>query len=145
NPVSPRNRVSGPRLYHYPLNQHAMHRRRRQCRSHKIRGNFTEYAGWITNSPEFNQFHTIKLMISSRDVGLIALQPRASAAVVLGFESQLLPTMNPIAKPHQDPLSKNTTNSRWYADWWLFFSKFLRHGRAIASFVPSSPWLARAL
>jgi phospholipid N-methyltransferase len=30
-------------------------------------------------------------------------------------------------------------------DWWLFFTKFLRHGRAIASFTPSSPWLAHAL
>src|SRR5262249_34321890 len=30
-------------------------------------------------------------------------------------------------------------------DWLLFFKKFLRHGRAIASFVPSSVWLARAL
>jgi phospholipid N-methyltransferase len=30
-------------------------------------------------------------------------------------------------------------------DWWLFFTKFLRHGRAIASFMPSSPWLAHAL
>jgi phospholipid N-methyltransferase len=28
-------------------------------------------------------------------------------------------------------------------DWLLFFSKFLRHGRDIASFVPSSIWLAR--
>jgi phosphatidylethanolamine/phosphatidyl-N-methylethanolamine N-methyltransferase len=27
----------------------------------------------------------------------------------------------------------------------LFFSKFLRQGKAIASFVPSSPWLARAV
>lgn len=31
------------------------------------------------------------------------------------------------------------------ADWWLFFRKFLRHGRTIASFVPSSVWLARSL
>ena len=30
-------------------------------------------------------------------------------------------------------------------DWWLFFNKFLRHGTAIASFVPSSIWLAKAL
>lgn len=30
-------------------------------------------------------------------------------------------------------------------DWLLFFSKFLRHGRAIASFVPSSTYLARAV
>jgi phospholipid N-methyltransferase len=30
-------------------------------------------------------------------------------------------------------------------DWWLFFTKFLRHGTAIAAFVPSSPWLARGV
>jgi phospholipid N-methyltransferase len=30
-------------------------------------------------------------------------------------------------------------------DWLLFFSKFLEHGKAIASFVPSSIWLARAV
>lgn len=30
-------------------------------------------------------------------------------------------------------------------DWLLFFTKFLRHGAAIASFVPSSPYLARAV
>ena len=30
-------------------------------------------------------------------------------------------------------------------DWLLFFSKFLRQGRAIASFVPSSTYLARAV
>lgn len=30
-------------------------------------------------------------------------------------------------------------------DWWLFFTKFLRQGKAIASFVPSSRWLARAV
>jgi phospholipid N-methyltransferase len=30
-------------------------------------------------------------------------------------------------------------------DWWLFFTKFLRQGKAIASFVPSSCWLARAV
>jgi phospholipid N-methyltransferase len=30
-------------------------------------------------------------------------------------------------------------------DWLLFFAKFLRHGAAIASFVPSSPFLARAV
>ena len=30
-------------------------------------------------------------------------------------------------------------------DWWLMFSKFLRHGTTIASFVPSSPFLARKM
>jgi phospholipid N-methyltransferase len=30
-------------------------------------------------------------------------------------------------------------------DWWLFFTKFLQQGKAIASVAPSSPWLARAL
>jgi phospholipid N-methyltransferase len=30
-------------------------------------------------------------------------------------------------------------------DWWLFFTKFLRQGSAIASFVPSSQWLACAV
>ncbi len=30
-------------------------------------------------------------------------------------------------------------------DWLLFLGKFLRHGRQIASFVPSSVWLARAV
>lgn len=30
-------------------------------------------------------------------------------------------------------------------DWLLFFSKFLRHGVAISSFVPSSPYLSRAV
>jgi phospholipid N-methyltransferase len=30
-------------------------------------------------------------------------------------------------------------------DWLLFFSKFLRHGKEIASFVPSSEYLARAV
>jgi phospholipid N-methyltransferase len=30
-------------------------------------------------------------------------------------------------------------------DWWLFFTKFLKHGRAIAAVAPSSPWLAREL
>lgn len=30
-------------------------------------------------------------------------------------------------------------------DWLLFFGKFLRHGRAIASFVPSSVYLSRAI
>jgi phospholipid N-methyltransferase len=30
-------------------------------------------------------------------------------------------------------------------DWLLFFGKFLRHGSAIASFVPSSAYLARAV
>jgi phospholipid N-methyltransferase len=30
-------------------------------------------------------------------------------------------------------------------DWLLFFTKFLRHGKAIASFVPSSSFLARAV
>jgi phospholipid N-methyltransferase len=30
-------------------------------------------------------------------------------------------------------------------DWLLFFTKFLRQGRAIASFVPSSAYLARAV
>jgi phospholipid N-methyltransferase len=30
-------------------------------------------------------------------------------------------------------------------DWLLFFTKFVKHGRAIASFVPSSTYLARAV
>lgn len=30
-------------------------------------------------------------------------------------------------------------------DWWLMFRKFLRHGTSIASFVPSSPYLAGAM
>jgi phospholipid N-methyltransferase len=30
-------------------------------------------------------------------------------------------------------------------DWLLFLAKFLRHGTAIASLTPSSPWLARAI
>jgi phospholipid N-methyltransferase len=30
-------------------------------------------------------------------------------------------------------------------DWWLFFTKFVRHGTAIAALVPSSRWLARAV
>ncbi len=30
-------------------------------------------------------------------------------------------------------------------DWWLFFRKFLTQGRKIASFVPSSVWMAKAV
>ena len=30
------------------------------------------------------------------------------------------------------------------SEWWLVLTKFLRHGRAIAAFAPSSRWLARA-
>jgi phospholipid N-methyltransferase len=30
-------------------------------------------------------------------------------------------------------------------DWWLFFTKFLRHGTKIAAFVPSSPWMAQGV
>ena len=33
----------------------------------------------------------------------------------------------------------------WLPDWVLFLGKFLRQGRAIASFLPSSVWLARAV
>jgi phospholipid N-methyltransferase len=39
----------------------------------------------------------------------------------------------PVPKKHRLP------------DWLLFLGKFLRQGRAIASFVPSSVWLARAI
>jgi len=38
-----------------------------------------------------------------------------------------------------------TTDKPRLPDWLLFLGKFLRHGRAIASFVPSSVWLARAI
>jgi phospholipid N-methyltransferase len=46
-------------------------------------------------------------------------------------ESQAPPA--PTARPRSRP------------DWWLFLTKFLRHGRAIAALAPSSPWLAREL
>jgi phospholipid N-methyltransferase len=43
-------------------------------------------------------------------------------------------------------LSPSREKQPWRApDWLLFFSKFLRHGKAIASFVPSSIYLARAV
>jgi phospholipid N-methyltransferase len=35
--------------------------------------------------------------------------------------------------------------SRRAPDWLLFFKKFVKHGKAIASFVPSSTYLARAV
>jgi phospholipid N-methyltransferase len=44
------------------------------------------------------------------------------------------------------PESPSTPGSpRRTPDWLLFFSKFLKHGNAIASFVPSSAHLARAV
>jgi phospholipid N-methyltransferase len=30
-------------------------------------------------------------------------------------------------------------------DWWLFFTKFLKHGTRIAAFVPSSRWMAQGV
>jgi phospholipid N-methyltransferase len=30
-------------------------------------------------------------------------------------------------------------------DWWLFLTKFLKHGRVIAALAPSSPWLSHEL
>jgi phospholipid N-methyltransferase len=47
------------------------------------------------------------------------------------------------------PASRNTAatsvTSRPSPDWWLFFTKFLQQGKAIASVAPSSRWLARAV
>jgi phospholipid N-methyltransferase len=43
------------------------------------------------------------------------------------------------------PLPSTPRLNKRPPDWWLFFNKFLRHGTAIASFVPSSVWLAKAL
>src|SRR5262245_52423651 len=41
-----------------------------------------------------------------------------------------------------DPLARQRKRP---PDWLLFFRKFLKHGKAIASFVPSSSYLARAV
>jgi phospholipid N-methyltransferase len=51
--------------------------------------------------------------------------------------------MNP--KPGKLPPSLTTLPDKHPPDWWLFFTKFLKHGTAIAAFVPSSPWLARGV
>jgi phospholipid N-methyltransferase len=47
--------------------------------------------------------------------------------------------------PAQPPRSPANRHQKRPPDWLLFFSKFLRHGKAIASFVPSSEYLARAV
>jgi phospholipid N-methyltransferase len=46
---------------------------------------------------------------------------------------------------HPRPPSPPARAGRRQPDWLLFFTKFLRQGRAIASFVPSSAYLARAV
>lgn len=44
------------------------------------------------------------------------------------------------------PTSTSTKKKKlWAPDWLLFLKKFLRHGSTIASFVPSSVYLARAV
>jgi phospholipid N-methyltransferase len=53
--------------------------------------------------------------------------------------------MNPAPQPLPDNLPGDGTPPRRGPDWWLFFTKFLRHGTAIAACLPSSTWLARAL
>jgi phospholipid N-methyltransferase len=54
-----------------------------------------------------------------------------------------------VQRPISRPSSRRTADSKEpflrSPDWWLFFTKFLRQGKAIASVTPSSPWLARAL
>jgi phospholipid N-methyltransferase len=35
--------------------------------------------------------------------------------------------------------------SKRLPDWWLFLTKFLKHGTAIAAFVPSSRWMAQGV
>jgi len=52
------------------------------------------------------------------------------------MSSSLLPA------PQQPPSPAIIARSR--PDWWLFLTKFVKHGRAIAALAPSSPWLSRA-
>jgi phospholipid N-methyltransferase len=53
--------------------------------------------------------------------------------------------MNPSPHPRPNGVSHPNGAPPLPPDWWLFFTKFLRHGTAIAAFLPSSRWLARAL
>lgn len=46
--------------------------------------------------------------------------------------------------PTDEPSNPGPRSRACVPDWWLFFTKFLRQGTAIAAFVPSSRWLARA-
>jgi phospholipid N-methyltransferase len=48
-------------------------------------------------------------------------------------------------RPAVSALSSSPGQPRRIPDWLLLFSKFLRHGSAIASFVPSSTYLARGV
>jgi phospholipid N-methyltransferase len=48
------------------------------------------------------------------------------------------------SSPKNEAREKVSTN-RQPPDWLLFFTKFLRHGTAIAAVAPSSPWLAQAV
>jgi phospholipid N-methyltransferase len=47
--------------------------------------------------------------------------------------------------PGSPDSTRNNPKKPKQPDWLLFFSKFLKHGADIASFVPSSPYLARAV
>jgi phospholipid N-methyltransferase len=53
------------------------------------------------------------------------------------MSSSLLPA------PHEPPSAPPIPRSQ--PDWWLFLTKFFKHGRAIAALAPSSPWLSREL
>jgi phospholipid N-methyltransferase len=53
--------------------------------------------------------------------------------------------MTPDGPAHPPSHRPGTSQLRRSPDWLLFFRKFLRHGTAIASFVPSSAFMARAL
>ncbi|CAN5450202.1 rRNA adenine N-6-methyltransferase family protein [soil metagenome] len=53
--------------------------------------------------------------------------------------------MTPSPAPKQAPTTARTPASQKGADWWLVFRKFLKHGTSIATFVPSSKFLARSM
>src|SRR5262245_50417185 len=47
--------------------------------------------------------------------------------------------------PHRDPHADPTTPATAGSDWWLMFRKFVQQGRTIASFAPSSRFMAPAV
>lgn len=63
--------------------------------------------------------------------------PAASGPTATGAHQ---PTPLPSGQAHSGAGTR-----RGVPDWLLFLLKFLRHGTAISSFVPSSSWLARAV
>lgn len=51
----------------------------------------------------------------------------------------------PMSSPTKKTRQHTSQNKRQSPDWLLVFSKFLKHGTSIATFTPSSKYLARAI